>query len=136
MPTRALIIEDEILVALDLENALIEIGIDVVGIAADRSSALQIAACEPVDFALVDVNLRDGQTGPSIGRTLAVEHGVKVIFVTANPAQLGDGVEGAIGVMSKPFSDASISATVQFLSQVDLKAATPPQELRLFASHT
>jgi len=130
MTAKALIVEDEILVALDLENALSEIGIDVVGIAPDRATALELAQRNPVDFALVDVNLRDGQTGPSIGRALAMEHGAKVIFVTANPAQLGDGVEGAIGVMCKPFSEASISATVEFLSQ----RRDPPRELKLFAS--
>lgn len=126
---RALIVEDEILVALDLESALTEIGIDVVGIAQDRRTALELAA--GVDFALVDVNLRDGQTGPAIGRALAMEFGVKVIFVTANPALLGDGIEGAVGVMSKPFSDESISATVAFLTQRE--DARPPRELRLFA---
>ncbi len=131
MTVRALIVEDEILVALDLESALMEIGIDVVGIAADRVTALRMA--EDVDFALVDVNLRDGQTGPSIGRALAMEHGVKVIFVTANPAQLGDGIEGTMGVMCKPFSDASICATVAFLTANDAKdAVNPPRELKLF----
>lgn len=131
MTIRALIVEDEILVALDLESALVEIGIEVVGIAADRATALDMA--DGVDFALVDVNLRDGQTGPSIGRALAMEHGVKVIFVTANPAQLGDGIEGTMGVMSKPFSDASICATVAFLTaHAAQEDVSPPRELRLF----
>ncbi|MBY8820968.1 response regulator [Sphingomonas colocasiae] len=131
MTVRALIVEDEILVALDLESALMEIGIEVAGIAADRASALRMA--EDVDFALVDVNLRDGQTGPSIGRALAMEHGVKVIFVTANPSQLGDGIEGTMGVMCKPFSDESISATVAFLTASDTRDdVAPPRELKLF----
>jgi DNA-binding response OmpR family regulator len=131
MTIRALIVEDEILVALDLESALMEIGIEVVGIAPDRASALRMA--DGVDFALVDVNLRDGQTGPSIGRALAMEFGVKVIFVTANPAQLGDGIEGTVGVMSKPFSDESICATVAFLTANDVRDdIVPPRELKLF----
>jgi len=128
---RALIVEDEILVALDIENALNTLGIEVVGIAADSPSALALA--QGVDFALVDINLRDGQTGPTIGRTLARDYGVSVIFVTANPSVLGEGVEGTMGVMSKPFSDASISATVSYLT---MRAAetdvTPPPGLHLF----
>jgi len=128
---RALIVEDEILVALDIENALNALGIEVVGIAADSPSALALA--QGVDFALVDINLRDGQTGPTIGRTLARDYGVSVIFVTANPSVLGEGVEGTMGVMSKPFSDASISATVSYLT---MRAAetdvTPPPGLHLF----
>jgi len=128
---RALIVEDEILVALDIENALNALGIEVVGIAADSPAALAMA--EGVDFALVDINLRDGQTGPMIGRTLARDHGISVIFVTANPSVLGDGVEGTMGVMSKPFSDASISATVSYLTMGGAEAdVSPPPGLHLF----
>jgi len=130
MTYRALIVEDEILVALELESALLDLGVEVVGIASDHCSAMALA--DGIDFALVDVNLRDGQTGPAIGRALAVEHGAKVIFVTANPAQLGTGVEGTIGVMTKPFSDRSIFATVDFLTRDD-EAISPPNELKLFA---
>jgi len=128
---RALIVEDEILVALDIENALNALGIEVVGIAADSPSALALA--QGVDFALVDINLRDGQTGPTIGRTLARDYGVSVIFVTANPSVLGEGVEGTMGVMSKPFSDASISATVSYLTMCAAETdVTPPPGLHLF----
>lgn len=128
MTSRALIVEDEILVALDMESALQDQGVEVVGIAADHDSAMQLAT--NVDFALVDVNLRDGQTGPAIGRALAL-HGVKVIFVTANPAQLAGGVEGTLGVMSKPFSGDSITATIDYIRAP--QETPPPRELKLFA---
>ena len=111
---RALIVEDEILVALDLERALEEEGIEVVGIAADIASALAIAG--EIDFALVDLNLRDGFTGPQIGHLLA-ERGVRVMFLTANPGLLGDGVEGTVGVMSKPFQDEALKAVVGLLAE-------------------
>jgi len=128
---RALIVEDEILVALDIEDALNRLGIEVVGIAADSKAALAMA--EGVDFALVDINLRDGQTGPTIGRLLARDFGVSVIFVTANPAVLGEGVEGTMGVVTKPVSSASISATVSYLTMRDAQAdMAPPPGLHLF----
>lgn len=131
MKRRALIVEDEILVALDIESALTSIGIEVVGIAADSSTALSLAP--EADFALVDVNLRDGQTGPFIGHRLAKEFGISVIFVTANPAQLGDGVDGTMGVMTKPFTDRTILATVDYLAKrAQQMDAQPPRELRLF----
>lgn len=131
MVGRVLIVEDEILVALDIESALLDLGIEVVGIATDSQTALRYA--QEADFALVDVNLRDGHTGPSIGRKLAREYGVRVIFVTANPAQLGGGVEGTMGVMTKPFSDRSISATIDYLSKSAKRInAEPPAELQLF----
>lgn len=106
MTKTALIVEDEIFVALDLERILTDAGYGVVGIAADRESA--IAAAPGCSFAFVDINLRDGATGPEIARRMAAEHGVKVVFVTANPAQIGD--TDCLGYIRKPFSDAAILA--------------------------
>ena len=113
MSKTALIVEDEIFVALDLERILLDAGYDVAAIAADRDSAL-LAAPE-CGFAFVDVNLRDGPTGPDIARRIAQDFGVKVVFVTANPTQI-DGDEGALGYVRKPFSEAAILAAAQFAS--------------------
>jgi DNA-binding response OmpR family regulator len=107
---RVLIVEDEIFVALDLENILMSSGFTVSGIATDQASALSFA--NDSDVALVDVNLRDGPTGPAIATTLARQYGVRIIFVTANPAQIGD-IEGlAVDVVNKPFRADAIIASV------------------------
>lgn len=86
MPATALIVEDEIFVALDLERILVDAGYAVKAIAADRDGAID--AARDCSFALVDINLRDGPTGPELARTLARDYGVKVVFVTANPGQI------------------------------------------------
>jgi CheY-like chemotaxis protein len=106
LPT-ALIVEDEIFVALDLEQILTDAGYQVTAIAADRASAL--AAGAQAEFAFVDINLRDGPTGPDIAATLAREHGVKVVFVTANPGQIGLPCQ-ALGYIRKPFNARAILA--------------------------
>jgi CheY-like chemotaxis protein len=100
----ALIVEDEIFVALDMERVLTDAGYAVVGIAADRESA--IAAAPDCTFAFVDINLRDGPTGPEIAKRMADEFGVKIVFVTANPAQIGD--TDCLGYIRKPFTDSAI----------------------------
>ena len=102
----ALIVEDEIFVALDLERILTDAGYQVCAIAADRESAL--ASVDGAEIAFVDVNLRDGPSGPAIARAIARDHGVKVVFVTANPAQI-DGAP-AVGFVRKPFSEGAIRA--------------------------
>ena len=107
MTKTALIIEDEIFVALDLERILTEAGYQVAAIAADSAQAL--AAAPGCTFALVDVNLRDGATGPDIAERIARDHGVKVVFVTANPAQI-TGCTDALGYVRKPFNDKAILA--------------------------
>lgn len=120
MPT-ALIVEDEIFVALDLERILTDAGYQVTAIAADRASAL--AAAPTAQFAFVDINLRDGPTGPEIAETLAREHGVKVVFVTANPGQIGLPCD-ALGYVRKPFSERAIlTAAAAAAGEEHLEAA-------------
>jgi DNA-binding NarL/FixJ family response regulator len=106
MTKRVLIVEDEIFVALEIEHIVHATGLEVSAIAADRHDAMK-AATES-DIALVDVNLRDGPTGPEIGQLLAAIHGVRVIYVTANPAQIGRAASAALGVIAKPFRETTI----------------------------
>jgi len=113
MGKTAIIVEDEIFVALDLERILTDAGYSVVGIAADRSTACDIG--RGCDFAFIDVNLRDGPTGPGIAATLARDHNVKIVFVTANPAQIADHAQ-ALGYVRKPFSEAAITAAAALAS--------------------
>lgn len=111
MRKKVLIVEDEIFVALEIEQIVEDAGFVVGAIAADRQAAL--AGAEDCDIALVDLNLRDGPTGPQIGMELAARHGIRVIYVTANPAQIGEASVAALGVITKPFRAQSITATLQ-----------------------
>jgi CheY-like chemotaxis protein len=115
MTKTALIVEDEIFVALDLERILVDGGYQVAGIAADAESALQ--AAPGCGFAFVDVNLRDGPTGPRIAEQIARDYGVKVVFVTANPAQIDCGRDCALGYMRKPFSESAILAAAALAAE-------------------
>ncbi len=122
MRKRVLIVEDEIFVALEIEQAVEAAGFDVVAIAADRASALDVA--DRCDIALVDLNLRDGPTGPQIGLALAGEHAVRVIYVTANPSQIGAAAVAALGVVIKPFNVHSIQGALRLAAQDDPVLAT------------
>ena len=119
MSETALNIEDEIFVALDLERILTDAGYQVAAIAADSEQAL--AAAPGCAFAFVDINLRDGATGPQIAERIARDYGVKVVFVTANPSQIGAGVD-ALGYIRKPFSDKAILAAAALASGEQLAA--------------
>lgn len=114
MTKTALIVEDEIFVALDLERILTDAGYRVAAIAADRESA--IAAAPDCGFAFIDVNLRDGPTGPQIAERIAREHGIKVVFVTANPSQIHCADDCAIGYIRKPFTEPAILAAAAMAS--------------------
>lgn len=132
MTDSILIVEDEMLVALEMENILEERGYEVVGIASDLEGALAYTH-RKVDLALVDLNLRDGLTGPEIGRRLANEHRATVLFVTANPRLLGDGIAGTVGVLTKPTDESSLTSAVAFaLRRRSGQLAEAPPSLRCF----
>lgn len=129
--TRVLVVEDEIFVATEIEHVIEEMGYTVVGIAPDARSALSMAP--QADVALVDLNLQDGPTGIGIGRVLAQTHGVTVIYMTANPMQLGDGVPGTIGVVPKPMTDEELRDVVAYaVARRAARETAPPPRLRLF----
>lgn len=110
MNKKVLIVEDEILVALEIEQIVEDAGFDVSAIASDRTTAL--ASAEFCDIALVDLNLRDGPTGPIVGMELANRYGIRVIYVTANPSQIGAASIAALGVIAKPFRAHSVAAAL------------------------
>lgn len=127
MQASILIVEDEVFVALEMRCILEEQGYEVLGIAADLEGALTFAD-RGIDLALVDLNLRDGLTGPQIGKHLATEHNAGVLFVTANPRLLGDGIAGTIGVLTKPTDEESLLKAVRFglRRRKGEKAEAPP----------
>ena len=75
MPTTILIVEDEFLIAVEMEAVVHDLGHESAGIADDMQSALAKAS-DAIDVALVDVNLADGATGPRIGEKLAADFGI------------------------------------------------------------
>src|ERR1700754_2786002 len=96
---RVMIVEDQALLAMELELVLGKSGCDVVDCAMDKAGALAIPDRERPVVALIDVNLLDGMTGPQIAQRLVSEHGMAVVFLTANPEQIPDGFAGALGAV-------------------------------------
>jgi two-component system, response regulator PdtaR len=134
MSSKILVVEDEILVAMEFENLLHDLGHQSVGIASDSRRAMELAGDAEVAF--VDLNLVDGATGVELGRALA-GRGVTVVYMTANPEQLGRGVAGTIGVISKPVDHSELSQVVDYAIAVRRSAETttrPPRRLKLFSA--
>ncbi|OWV74007.1 response regulator [Rhizobium sp. R339] len=127
MKQRVLIVEDEFLIALDLGATVENMGMQVAGLAHDREQALRLAPL--ADIAFVDVNLADGPTGPDIGRRLAEEHGIAVVFMTGNPEMVADGIKGAVGVIQKPVMPSVVEQLVKYLAarRVGMFAVVPKQ---------
>ncbi|PCK80811.1 response regulator [Rhizobium sophoriradicis] len=127
MKQRVLIVEDEFLIALDLGATVEGMGMQVAGLANDREQALRLAPS--ADIAFVDVNLADGPTGPELGRRLAEEYGIAVVFMTGNPETVADGVKGAVGVVQKPVMPSVVEQLVKYLAarRAGMFAVVPAQ---------
>ena len=135
MTARILIIEDEALVAMELRFVLEDLGHKVVGVASTSKSAQNLARENEVDLALVDIHLSEGPTGISLGRELGQEMGVTVLFMTANPGMVRDGVAGAIGVLSKPTDEQAVQTAVDYAlrRRTGQPVQYAPPGLQLFA---
>ena len=113
--TDVLIIEDEPIIAMDIEELVASCGHRVVGVAATESDAVAIAErCRP-GLILADINLGTGGDGTSAVSRILRNHYAPVIFVTAYPERLltGDALEPAF-VITKPFEPLTLAiATYQ-----------------------
>ncbi len=98
---RILIVEDEMLVAMNIEDMLLDLGHEVAGLASRLEPALSLAGEAQFDLAMLDVNLA-GQTSFPVAEIL-VRRGIPFLFAT------GYGVKGiaeeyrSYPVLQKPF---------------------------------
>lgn len=135
MSARILIIEDEAIVAMELRFVLEDLGHEVIGVAADARTARNLVRETEVDLALVDIHLQDGPTGVDLGRDLA-EDGVTVLYMTANPGMVRDGVAGTLGVLTKPTDECAVQTAVEYAlkRRRGQRVAYAPPELQLFGA--
>jgi len=113
--TDVLIIEDEPIIAMDLEELVQSCGHRVVGVASSEAEAIAMAELTRPGLILADINLGLGGDGTSAVSTILQSHYAPVIFVTAYPERLltGDAVEPAF-VITKPFEPLTLAiATYQ-----------------------
>lgn len=99
---RIVIVEDDVLIAMDLADLLIGMGHDVRAIARTEAEALTAAAEFQPDLMIVDGNLEDG-SGVSAMREILANRFVPHFYVTGDPLQV-QGLESDAIVVAKPFN--------------------------------
>jgi CheY-like chemotaxis protein len=113
LATSVLIIEDEAVIAADIEALVKELGHGVTGIAATREQAAQSARRQKPGLVLCDIQLADGSSGIDAARDILAEADVPVIFITAFPERLltGEGLEPTY-LITKPFQPEMLKAAI------------------------
>jgi DNA-directed RNA polymerase specialized sigma24 family protein len=111
--TGVLIIEDEMLIAMDLETLVESLGHRVVGTARTHAEATAIAKAKRPGLILADIQLADGSSGLDAVNEMLSSFEVPVIFITAYPERFltGERPEPAF-LIAKPFQPAMVSAVI------------------------
>lgn len=111
--TDVLIIEDEPMIALDLESLVRDLGHDVTDIAVNHCDAVASARQRRPGLVLADIRLADDSSGVEAVQEILADFLVPVIFVTAFPERLltGERPEPAF-LITKPFQHSTIKAAI------------------------
>ncbi len=113
-----LIVEDDFLIALDVEAALTDAGFNVIGVAASADEAIKLAAAHAPSVVLMDIRLAGRRDGIDAALELFESHGIRSVFVSAHSdeeARRRAAPAQPLGWIEKPYSNATV---VEFIAHV------------------
>lgn len=116
MNSRILVVEDESIVALQIEERLAAMGYDLAGRAGSGKQALQIIGQNPPDLILMDIRLKGDMDGISVAHTVRERFHIPVIFLTAysEEATLERAkIAEPFGYLLKPFEDRELKSAIE-----------------------
>jgi CheY-like chemotaxis protein len=111
---RILIVEDEMLVAMNIEDMLLDLGHEVAGLASRLEPALALARESIFDAAMLDVNLAGEPSFPVAD--LLVERGIPFLFATGYGRAGLEERFRAFPILQKPFRAAELQAALASLA--------------------
>nr|WP_223215501.1 response regulator [Agrobacterium pusense] len=128
-----MIVEDEALLAMELESEVEEAGHEIVGVAAESKQALSLIEKSSPQFAFVDIQLLDGPTGIDVGRHLA-SRSIPYVFVSGNLKRIPEDFAGALGAIEKPYTMNGLQNALEFIDTIvngEHQSVTAPPSLVL-----
>lgn len=126
---KILIVEDEAVVARDLELTLKRLGYDVVGVAQFAAEAVGRVADSRPDLVLMDISLQGDRDGVQAAEVIGQRFGTPIIYLTAHTDKAtvarAQGTKPA-GFIVKPFSKERLHETIA--AALGVEPAAPPEE--------
>jgi len=115
-PIRILIVEDNVIIADDMQSMLEEIGYEIVDNVIVFEQAVDVLKNNPVDLVLIDIILASDKTGIDLGKHIRQEYNIPFIFVTSNSDRAT--VENAKtvkpdGYLVKPFEQQDLYTSIE-----------------------
>ncbi|XLS27591.1 LytR/AlgR family response regulator transcription factor [Flavobacteriaceae bacterium M23B6Z8] len=113
---KILIVEDNVIIADDIQYMLEDIGYEIVGNVIDYQQAKEILTSKKVDLVLIDIILASNETGIDLGKYIRKNHNIPFIFVTSNSDRAT--VENAKqvkpnGYLVKPFEQQDLYTSIE-----------------------
>jgi CheY-like chemotaxis protein len=131
-----LIVEDELLIAMSIKDALGDAGYPVLGPAVTYEGAMSLAGAQRPDIALVNIDLRSERDGGVVARHLMEQFATPSIYISGAAARVAANQEFAWGSVAKPYHVETIVETVEVVASL-LGGCEPvhiPDGLTLFQS--
>lgn len=131
MRLHILIVEDDPLIAMDLDFILEDAGFRVVGIAPSMHAALNIADQKHIDIAIMDINLANGTNGIETAKRLRQDHDVPSLFVSA---EITERTRVAalkwepVGFIGKPYRAEQIIEAIRTAEEHTDRPLVPPPD--------
>ncbi|MBN9690903.1 MAG: PAS domain S-box protein [Verrucomicrobia bacterium] len=115
-PTRILVVEDENIVAMDIERGLHHLGYTVVGRASRGEDALELAAKHRPDLVLMDIRLKGAWDGVETAEQIRRQYAIPVVFLTAyadEPTLERAKRAAPYGYLLKPFEETELHSVIE-----------------------
>lgn len=117
-PLNVLIVEDEALLAMDIEAMILDSGHNVVGEASSLREVMALPTDRQPHIAFVDIQLDEGSSGLDVCAHIRCQWvDTAVIFLTANPKKIPVDFCGAYGVIPKPFSRSGLMSAMRYIQE-------------------
>ena len=132
-----LLVEDDVILAMDLAATLTEAGYEVLGPVSTSAEAVEMADALRPDLALVDINLKDGRNaGIDAAREVHSRCGAPCLFLSGQGAEARKNKDAALGLLEKPMSPDAILESIAAIDILIHGKAPPrlPHGLELFQS--
>jgi len=114
--TRILVVEDESIVAKDIQNTLVKLGYEVPATASSAASAYEKLEMIKPDLVFLDIKLKGEEDGIHIAEHIKEKYNIPVIFLTSyvDQATLDRAkVTEPYGYIVKPFNESDLKTTVE-----------------------
>ena len=124
---KLLIVDDEVLIAEDLKDNLLSIGIRLIEMAHDKETAIELIKSFKPDIALLDVRMEKETDGLEIGEYLNANTKTPFIYITAHSdIEMIKRIVATrpVGYITKPFKKSDVFAAINLALQQNIKATS------------